>query len=498
MKQTYILAIDAGTTSSRAILFNRDCQIVGLSQKEFTQFFPKPGWVEHDALEIWDTQLFAIRELLRKTGVLPSMIAGIGITNQRETTVVWNRHTGIPIHRAIVWQCRRTADYCETLKGTAIETHIKERTGLVADAYFSGTKVKWLLDHVQSAREEAEKGDLLFGTIDCWLLWKLTGGKVHATDFSNASRTMLFDIIDLKWDPTLLNTLGVPSSMLPEVRPSSGFFGNTCTEIFGELEIPVTGMAGDQQAALFGQTCFQPGTAKNTYGTGCFLVMNTGKKRVTSQNGLLTTIAWKTGAEPVYALEGSVFSAGAAIQWLRDGLQLIKTAAESESCAMAIESSEGVYMVPAFTGLGAPHWDMFARGAILGLTRGSTRNHIIRATLESIAYQSLDLFGAMKKDSGIELAELRVDGGASANQFLMQFQADLLQTTVSRPAVLETTAMGAAFLAGLATGFWPDMKAIERIRVMDMKFKPEMTPEKVAVLHNGWKKAVQRAGAWET
>jgi len=497
MKKSYVLALDAGTTSSRAILFNNDSEIVGVAQKEFTQFYPKPGWVEHDPIEIWETQKSVILEVLAKTHIHPEEIASIGITNQRETTVIWNKLTGKPVYNAIVWQCRRTASICEEIKGTELESIITDHTGLVVDAYFSATKIKWVLDHVDGARKSAERGNLLFGTIDTWLLWNLTNGKTHATDYSNASRTMCFNIKILKWDEKILDDLNIPSSLLPEVRPSSGFFGVADTQLFKGVDVPITGIAGDQQAALFGQTCFKAGMAKNTYGTGCFLMMNTGNKPIASQHGLLTTIAWGIDGKVNYALEGSVFSGGSAVQWLRDGLKLINNADESEEYALQVEDSNGVYVVPAFTGLGAPYWDMYARGAILGLTRGASRAHIVRATLESIAYQSKDLFEAMKEDSGINLTELNVDGGASANQFLMQFQADILGVTVNRPKVLETTALGVAYLAGLHSGVWETKEAISQRWVIDRKFHVEMEEKKRSRLYNNWKKAVQRASAWE-
>lgn len=426
----YILAFDQGTTSSRAIVFDKDGMIVGTSQKEFTQFYPKAGWVEHDAMEIWGTQSGVAREVLEKTGVRPEEVAAIGITNQRETTVVWDKNTGKPIYNAIVWQCRRTAAICDELKAKGLEASIKEKTGLVVDAYFSGTKVKWILDNVEGAREKAENGELLFGNIDTWLIWNLTRGKVHVTDYSNASRTLLYNIKELKWDDEILSELGIPKSMLPEVKPSSCVYGHTDPQTFGGAEIPIAGDAGDQQAALFGQACFEPGMAKNTYGTGCFMLMNTGEKPIESKNGLLTTIAWGIGDKVEYALEGSIFIAGASIQWLRDELKLVYDSAQSEYYANLVEDTNGVYVVPAFTGLGAPYWDMYARGAILGLTRGSKREHIVRATLESIAYQTKDVLEAMQEDSGITLKALKVDGGAAANNFLMSFQSDILNVPV--------------------------------------------------------------------
>lgn len=444
MEKKYILALDQGTTSSRAILFDKAGQIVKVAQKEFTQIYPKAGWVEHDAMEIWGTQSGVAREVLETASVRPEEVAAIGITNQRETTVVWDKTTGKPIYNAIVWQCRRTASICDDLKAKGLEEYIRNSTGLVVDAYFSGTKVKWILDNVEGAREKAEKGELLFGNIDTWLVWNLTRGKVHVTDYSNASRTMLYNIGDLKWDDKILEELNIPKSMLPEVKPSSEVYGYTDEKTFGGAEVPIAGIAGDQQAALFGQACFEDGMAKNTYGTGCFILMQTGEKRVQSKNGLLTTIAWGVDGKVEYALEGSVFMGGATIQWLRDELKLITDAADSEYFATKVDDTNGVYLVPAFAGLGAPHWDMYARGTMVGLTRGANKNHIIRAALESIAYQSKDVISAMEEDSGIKLATLKVDGGATANNFLMQFQADILGTEVHRPVVTETTALGAA------------------------------------------------------
>ncbi|MBP6664353.1 MAG: glycerol kinase GlpK, partial [Chitinophagales bacterium] len=446
----YILALDQGTTSSRAILFNEKAQIVGIAQREFTQIYPQAGWVEHNPNEIWDTQLATAQQVLTQCGVTATQIAAIGITNQRETTVVWDKKTGKAIYNAIVWQDRRTADTCTDLKNKGFEPYIRENTGLVIDAYFSGTKIKWILDNVPDAREKAEKGQLLFGTIDTWLIWKLTNGKTHATDYSNASRTMLYNIANLAWDKQLLAELNIPAKMLPKVLNSSDNYGTTTPELFGGTAIPITGVAGDQQAALFGQACFTQGMAKNTYGTGCFMLMNTGTERIRSKNGLLTTIAWGLNGTVEYALEGSVFIAGAAIQWLRDGLRLIDSAADSEFYANKVPNSDGVYVVPAFAGLGAPYWDMYARGAIFGLTRRTTKAHLVRATLESLAYQTRDVLKAMEADSGLKLRTLRVDGGACANNLLMQFQADILDTPVERPALVETTAMGAAYLAGIA------------------------------------------------
>ncbi|MDK2803001.1 MAG: glycerol kinase [Peptostreptococcaceae bacterium] len=494
----YILAFDQGTTSSRAIVFDKDGMIVGTSQKEFTQFYPKAGWVEHDAMEIWGTQSGVAREVLEKTGVRPEEVAAIGITNQRETTVVWDKNTGKPIYNAIVWQCRRTAAICDELKAKGLEASIKEKTGLVVDAYFSGTKVKWILDNVEGAREKAENGELLFGNIDTWLIWNLTRGKVHVTDYSNASRTLLYNIKELKWDDEILSELGIPKSMLPEVKPSSCVYGHTDPQTFGGAEIPIAGDAGDQQAALFGQACFEPGMAKNTYGTGCFMLMNTGEKPIESKNGLLTTIAWGIGDKVEYALEGSIFIAGASIQWLRDELKLVYDSAQSEYYANLVEDTNGVYVVPAFTGLGAPYWDMYARGAILGLTRGSKREHIVRATLESIAYQTKDVLEAMQEDSGITLKALKVDGGAAANNFLMSFQSDILNVPVRRPKVLETTALGAAYLAGLAVGFWKDQDEIKDKWAVDREFEITMEEDLRNKKYNGWKKAVKRAMDWET
>jgi glycerol kinase len=496
MKKAYILALDQGTTSSRAILYDRDGKVVKVAQKEFTQIYPKAGWVEHDPMEIWGSQSGVASEILATTGIPAEEIAAIGITNQRETTVVWDKQTGKPIYNAIVWQCRRTSGICDELKEKGMENVCRESTGLVLDAYFSATKVKWILDNVEGAREKAKKGELLFGNIDTWLIWNLTRGKVHVTDYSNASRTMLYNIKELKWDERILKELDIPASMLPEVKPSSAVYGVTDARIFG-AEIPIAGDAGDQQAALFGQACYSPGMAKNTYGTGCFMLMLTGEKLVHSENGLLTTIAWGVNNKVEYALEGSIFIAGAAVQWLRDSLKIIYDAKDSEYFATKVEDSLGVYVVPAFVGLGAPYWDMYARGAILGLTRGTTRNHIIRATLESIAYQTRDVLEVMRTDSGIELKELRVDGGACANNFLMQFQADILGVPVERPEIIETTAMGAAYLAGLAVGFWKDQSMIAERRKVNRKFNPLMSENKRERLYTNWKKAVKRAMHWE-
>lgn len=492
----YIIALDQGTTSSRAVIFNHNGEIVQIAQKEFSQIYPKPGWVEHDPMEIWGTQSGVLREVLETAGIRPKEIAAIGITNQRETTVVWDKNTGKPVYNAIVWQCRRTATICDDLKARGLEDYVRENTGLVIDAYFSGTKIKWILDNVEGAREKAEKGELLFGNIDTWLIWNLTRGKVHITDYSNASRTMIYNIKELKWDEKLLKELEIPLSMLPEVRPSSEVYGVTDPHTLGGAEIPISGIAGDQQAALFGQACFEPGMAKNTYGTGCFMLMNTGEEMVISKNGLLTTIAWGVDGKVEYALEGSIFVAGAIIQWLRDELHLIVDANDSEYFALKEKDNNGVYLVPAFVGLGAPYWDMYARGTIVGLTRGANKNHIIRAALESIAYQTRDVLEAMEEDSGIELQELRVDGGAVANNFLMQFQSDILGVSVHRPEVIETTALGAAYLAGLAVDFWKDKNEITRRWNVDRVFEWRMKKEEKEKLYRGWKKAVERSKAW--
>lgn len=486
----YILALDQGTTSSRAILFDRQGQIVGKAQKEITQHYPQPGWIEHDPMEIWGTQSGVLREVLETKGITPFEIAAIGITNQRETLVVWDKETGKPVHNAIVWQCRRTAEICKELKDEGFEPYIKENTGLILDPYFSGTKLKWILDHVEGARARAKKGKLLFGTIDTWLVWNLTRGRVHVTDYSNASRTLLFNIKECKWDETILKRLDIPVEMLPEVKDSSMIYGHTDAYTLGGAEIPISGMAGDQQAALFGQRCFEKGLAKNTYGTGCFLLMNVGENVVYSQSGLLTTIAWSIGGKVEYALEGSIFMGGAVVQWLRDEMHFIHDASDSEYFAKKVADTNGVYVVPAFTGLGAPHWNMDARGSILGLTRGAGRNHIIRAALESIAYQTKDVVGAMQQDSGLELTELKVDGGASNNDFLMQFQSDILGTTVIRPNCVESTARGAAYLAGLAVGFWKDKEDL-LLKGELTKFAPGMEEEQKDKLYEGWKKAVK-------
>ncbi|MEL6637482.1 MAG: glycerol kinase GlpK [Bacteroidota bacterium] len=486
----YILALDQGTTSSRAILFDAAGTIQGMAQKEFTQIFPQPGWVEHNAQEIWSSQLEVARSVLAKHRVAARDIAAIGITNQRETTVVWDRHTGDPIYNAIVWQDRRTAPICKKLTADGWAPHIRKSTGLVVDAYFSGTKLKWLLDKVPGARKRANRGDLLFGTIDSWLVWKLTGGQAHITDYTNASRTMLYNIRKLAWDSKLLRELNIPESVLPEVRNSSEVYGHCDPGLLGAA-IPIAGIAGDQQAALFGQACYSEGMAKNTYGTGCFMLMNTGSKPVTSRQGLLTTIAWGIDGKITYALEGSVFIAGAAIQWLRDGLKIIDESPDSEFYAMKVPSTDGVYVVPAFAGLGAPYWDMYARGAIFGLTRGTTKYHLIRATLESLAYQTRDVLGAMEKNSKVKLKALRVDGGASANNLLMQFQADILGTEVQRPRIIETTALGAAYLAGLAVGFWK-RKDLENNWYLDQSFTAQMAPRERNKLYKGWQQSVKR------
>ena len=516
----YIMALDSGTTSNRCILFDKRGNICSLAQKEFTQIFPKPGWVEHDPEEIWSTQLGVAVEAINKCGASTADIAAIGITNQRETTIVWDKNTGKPIYNAIVWQCRRTAMYCDELKAskafscgiegtltkgekitndTTLEDVIRYKTGLVVDAYFSATKVKWILDNVDGAREKARKGELLFGTVETWLIWKLTGGKVHVTDYSNASRTMMFNINTLEWDEDILRILDIPSSMLPKVRCSSEIYGNTKTSVIGG-EIPIAGAAGDQQAALFGQNCFAKGSAKNTYGTGCFLLMNTGDKPVFTDNGLVTTIAWGIGKDDArqvtYALEGSIFVAGAAIQWLRDEMQFIRHASESEEFALEVNDTNGCYVVPAFTGLGAPYWDPYARGTIVGLTRGVNKNHIVRATLDSIAYQVSDVLGAMGEASGINLVSLNVDGGASANNYLMQVQADIIDVPVNRPICIESTALGAAYLAGLAVGYWDSFEDISKNYGIDKSFSPAMDESTRDKMLKGWKKAVGYAFDW--
>ena len=491
----YMMALDSGTTSNRCILFDRAGRIVSVAQREFTQYFPQPGWVEHDANEIWATLLGVAVEAMQMAGAAAADIAAIGITNQRETTIVWDKATGEPVHHAIVWQCRRTSEYCDELRARGLTARFREKTGLVLDAYFSATKLHWLLENVPGVRERAAKGELLFGTVETWLIWKLTGGRAHVTDYSNASRTMLFNINTLDWDEEILAELNIPRSMLPKPLPSSGLFGTTAPSLLGG-EIPITGAAGDQQAALFGQTCFQPGEAKNTYGTGCFLLMNTGEKPVFSQNGLVTTIAWGLGEKVTYALEGSIFVAGAAIQWLRDEMKLIANAAESEAVAQEVVDTNGCYVVPAFTGLGAPYWDQYARGAIVGLTRGCNRAHIVRATLDSLTYQTYDVLNAMRADSGIALASLKVDGGASANNYLMQTQADVIGAPVLRPTCVESTAMGAADLAGLAVGFWRDQAEIRKIWAVDRTFEPQLDAKSRDARLHGWHRAVQRAFDW--
>lgn len=492
MASKYLLALDQGTTSSRAIVFNKDGSIHSMTQREFTQIFPKPGWVEHDANEIWSTQRSVTTEVLAKADLQPDSIDALGITNQRETTVVWDRDTGRPIYNAIVWQCRRTSDYCETLKAEGFEPTIQAKTGLPIDAYFSGTKLRWILENVPEAREKAEAGKLLFGTIDTWLIYKLTGGAVHATDYTNASRTMLFNIHTLEWDPDILDKLGIPLAMLPTVKPSSHLFGTTARDTIGE-GIKIAGVAGDQQSALFGQCCFETGMVKNTYGTGCFTLMNTGTEAVTSKNGLLTTIAWGLNDKVEYALEGSVFVAGAAIQWLRDGLRMLDSAELSEAYAVRVDDTDGVYVVPAFVGLGAPYWEPYATGTITGLTRGTKKEHLIRATLESIAYQSQDVIAAMAADKGTHVSEIRVDGGACRNNFLMQFQADMSNANVVRGVVTESTALGAVFLAGLATGYYRSQDEIRQLVAIEKTFEPTMPTHQKEALLAGWKKAVQKA-----
>lgn len=488
----YIMALDLGTTSCRCIIFDKNGRICSAAQKEFTQYFPQPGWVEHDAEEIWATQTGLMYEAMSKIDITINEIAGIGITNQRETTVLWDKETGRPVHKAIVWQCRRTAGYCDELKKLGMAEFFRSKTGLVLDAYFSATKLRWLLDNATGARERAEKGELLFGTVDSWIIWKLTGGKVHVTDYSNASRTMLFNIHTLKWDEEILRVLKIPQQILPEVKPSSHVYGYTDSKLFGR-EVPIAGAGGDQQCALFGQTCFERGEVKNTYGTGGFMLMNTGTAPVNSHNGLVTTIAWGVDDKVEYALEGSIFVAGAAVQWLRDELGLIRDAAESEVLAKSVPDANGCYVVPAFVGLGAPYWDQYARGAIVGLTRGVNRNHIVRATLESIAYQVNDVLTAMQEDSGMPITSLRVDGGACDNDFLMQFQADILNTSVVRPYCIETTAMGAAYLAGLAVGYWRSKEEILANHVIAAEFKPQMGQAKRENLLQGWHNAVKAA-----
>ena len=494
-EKKYVLALDQGTTSSRCILFDRDQNMISVAQREFTQHYPRPGWVEHDPMEIYSSQYGVLHEVLAQSGVDPREIAAIGITNQRETTILWDRDTGKPVCNAIVWQCRRTAAQCETLlRDAAFADYVRARTGLLIDAYFSATKIQWILDNVPGAREKAENGRLLFGTVDSWLVWKLTGGAVHATDYTNASRTMLYDIGNLCWDENICERLRIPMSILPEVYPCGHVYGTV--RIQG-TEIPIAGIAGDQQAALFGQTCFEEGQAKNTYGTGCFLLMNTGNRRVTSQRGLITTIAAGLNGEIQYALEGSVFVGGAAVQWLRDELRFVHDAADTEYFARKVPDSGGVYVVPAFAGLGAPYWDMYARGVIVGLTRGAGRNHIIRATLESIAYQTADVLHAMEQDTGMKFPELRVDGGASANRFLMQFQSDIIGRRILRPRIQETTALGAACLAGLAVGFWKDRDDLRKHWAVESSYEPQMPASQRETLRRGWRKAVTRAMSWD-
>jgi len=497
MAKNYVMAFDAGTTSNRAILFDHKGEIKATAQQEFPQIYPKPGWVEHNPMDIWGTQSGVAREVLEKAGVKPDEVAAIGITNQRETTVVWEKSTGKPIMNGIVWQDRRTAGICDQMKDKGLTEYVRENTGLVIDAYFSGTKVKWMLDNVEGARAKADKGELLFGTVDTWLIWKLTGGAVHVTDYSNASRTLMFNIKTLDWDDKLLGELGVPRSMLPKVRPSSEVYGETDASTFGGAKIPVAGAIGDQQGALFGQACFENGMAKNTYGTGSFVLMNTGTERVQSNTGLLTTIAWGLNNKVEYALEGAIFVTGAAVQWLRDELKIVADAADTNYFAQKVEDTNGVYMVPAFVGLGAPYWDQYARAAIVGLTRGANRDHVVRATLESIAYQTRDVIDCMEKDSGIKNKEIKVDGGACKNDFLMQFQADILGVPVRRPRIIETTARGSAFLAGLAVGFWKDQKELVNAFELEKEFKPNMDAGKRDKLYKGWQKAVTKAMAWE-
>ncbi|MBQ7082092.1 MAG: glycerol kinase GlpK [Oscillospiraceae bacterium] len=492
--QKYIAALDQGTTSSRCIIFDKEQNVVGVSQKEYTQLYPQPGWVEHDPMEIYSSQYGVLMEVLAQSGIDPQEMAAIGITNQRETTILWDKNTGRPVYNAIVWQCRRTAGLCEALmKNEELTEYIKETTGLLIDAYFSATKIKWILDHVEGVREKAEKGDILFGTVDSWLIWKLTGGKVHVTDYTNASRTMLYNIKDLCWDERICRELDIPMNILPQVKNSSEVYG---TMNIQGVQVPIAGIAGDQQAALFGQTCFAEGNAKNTYGTGCFLLMNTGERMVRSKNGLLTTIAVGLDGKVEYALEGSVFVGGAVIQWVRDQLRFVTEAGDTEYFAQKVPDNGGVYIVPAFTGLGAPHWDMYARGAVLGITRGTTREHIIRAALESIAYQSSDVLFAMEEDTGIRLENLRVDGGASANRFMMQFQSDIMGRTVLRPAIAETTALGAAFLAGLAVGVWKDKEEIRATWVAKNRYEPQMEEETRRKLLRKWYKAVEKSRDW--
>jgi len=495
MAKQYVMALDAGTTSNRAIIFDRNSKVVGVSQKEFTQYFPEPGWVEHDAEEIWSTMHTVMKEALEQSGLVASDIAAIGITNQRETTVVWDKKTGRPIYNAIVWQSRQTAPIAEEMKAKGLVDEVKDKTGLTIDAYFSGTKIRWILDHVEGAQKRAENGELAFGTIDTWLIWKLTGGKAHVTDYSNASRTMIFNINTLEWDKKLMEYLNVPAAMLPEVKPSSCIYGETVPSVLG-ASIPVAGAAGDQQAALFGQNCFEPGMAKNTYGTGCFMLMNTGTNIKKSKNGLVTTIAWGLDGKVEYALEGSIFVAGSAIQWLRDGVRLVDSAPDSEWVAKKVKDTAGVYVVPAFVGLGAPYWDQNARGTIIGITRGTTKAHIVRATLDSLAYQTRDVLDAMEADSGEKLQALKVDGGACANNLMMQFQADLLGVPVDRPQIIETTALGACYLAGLAVGVWGSKDEVKDAWKLDTRFEPSMDKEESDRLYKGWRKAVKHSMHW--
>ena len=496
MDRKSIMALDQGTTSSRAILFDKEGNVVATSQKEFTQFYPKIGWVEHNPMEIWGSQSGVMREVLETNSIRPEEVCAIGITNQRETTIVWEKSTGKPVYNAIVWQCRRTSEICDELKEKGYEKLIKDKTGLILDAYFSATKIKWILDNVEGAREKADNGELLFGTVDTWLIWNLTRGKVHVTDYTNAARTMLYNIKELKWDDEILEILDIPKSMLPDVKPSSYVYGHTDEGMLSGAQIPIAGCAGDQQAALFGQTCFEEGSAKNTYGTGCFMLMNTGENIVESKHGLLTTIAWGVDGKVEYALEGSIFIGGASIQWLRDELRVLYDAKQSEFYANSVKDTNGVYVVPAFAGLGAPYWDMYARGAIMGLTRGANRAHLVRATLESIAYQVKDVLNAMQEDSGLKLKDLRVDGGASSNNFLMQFQSDILDVNIDRPKVVETTALGAAYLAGLAVEFYNNKDEIKKSWIIDREFIPNMSDDKRNLLYKGWKKAVSRSLLW--
>ena len=491
----YVMAFDSGTTSNRCILFNKKGEICSVAQKEFTQYFPKPGWVEHDAEEIWSTQMEVAEAAMANIHAAAADIAAIGITNQRETTIVWDKNTGEPLCHAIVWQCRRTSEYCDVLKEKGLTEKFRQKTGLVIDAYFSGTKIKWILDNVEGARERAQRGEILFGTVETWLIWKLTKGRVHVTDYSNASRTMLFNIHTLKWDEDILREFDIPACMLPEVKPSSCIYGEADAGFFG-APIPIAGAAGDQQAALFGQTCFEKGEAKNTYGTGCFLLMNTGEKPVFSENGLVTTIAWGLDGKVTYALEGSIFVAGAAIQWLRDEMGLIDSSQDSEYMAQKVKDTNGCYVVPAFTGLGAPHWDQYARGTIVGITRGANKYHIIRATLESLAYQVNDVLEVMAEDSGLALSALKVDGGASANNFLMQTQANLSYAPVKRPRCVETTAMGAAYLAGIAVGYWESMEEVKANWEIDRIFEPDIEEKTRESMLAGWKRAVQYSYGW--